>query len=383
MAVRWRGDSQDTGLGNEDETHWANRLDGNVIGGGQYTFAWWAKLDSVPPTANAHVTQVRDGVAGQLAFYVRRNSSPSESYSIRVAGTTAGINRTVSLSNADAQSWHCGTSIVSHSGGDIIYNHRIYNASGTIVGQASGTVSSGGDPLAVDGMMIGATVTNNVQQYKGDLAEFAFWGRVLSEDQIANLYKGYVQVAGWPTFYLPLYSKALTLNGQVEIGSGVGASTNTRIIDWSPADVQGGYSGLATAPHPPVPSPFPSQPFHFSIETAQTSGVYNIGKRGVLDGSVDHDDDTLKVALFTGSFSYDIDHADVAAVVTANTEATGYTRPTMTTVSVDMEAGGNRVYISADDTKVAIDTSQNVTAVLVYKEGTGDGDSIPLVYYVV
>ena len=111
------------------------------------------------------------------------------------------------------------------------------------------------------------------------------------------------------------------------------------------------------------------------------SDTYNAGKIGVLNGTIDHDDDTLKVALFTGAFSFDIDHADVAAVVAANTEATGYTRPTMTTVVVAQEGGGDRVFVSADDTKVAIDTSQNVTTILVYKHTTDDSDSIPLVQY--
>ena len=112
------------------------------------------------------------------------------------------------------------------------------------------------------------------------------------------------------------------------------------------------------------------------------SDTYNAGKTGVLNGSVDHDDDTLKVALFTGAFSFDIAHADVAAVVTANTEATGYTRPTMTTVVVAQEGGGDRVFVSADDTSVATSGSQTITAVVGYKhDAGGDGDSVPLVYY--
>ena len=107
------------------------------------------------------------------------------------------------------------------------------------------------------------------------------------------------------------------------------------------------------------------------------SDTYNIGKRGVLDGTVDHDDGTLKVALFTGTFTFNVDHADVAAVVAVNTEATGYVRPTLQNVVVAQEGGGNRVFISADDTSVATTGSQTITAMLIYE----DGNSVPLVYY--
>jgi hypothetical protein len=113
------------------------------------------------------------------------------------------------------------------------------------------------------------------------------------------------------------------------------------------------------------------------------NATYNIGKRGVLDGTIDHDDDTLKVVLFTGTFTFNIDHADVAAVVAANTEATGYTpRPTMANIVVEQEGGGNRVFIKSDDTKIPITGAQTVTALVTYwHHASGDGSSLPIAYY--
>ena len=146
---------------------------------------------------------------------------------------------------------------------DVIWNMKVIDTSGTVVHSGNGTANNVGEPKAnLDGFSIGSTSNWNSNQWDGDIAEVAFWDRELSDDEMANLASGYVQTAGWPSLYVPMYSKPASANALLEIGSSVGA-TNTRITDWTPTVARGGFSGLTTSPHPPVPPPFPIRAYSF------------------------------------------------------------------------------------------------------------------------
>lgn len=119
---------------------------------------------------------------------------------------------------------------------------------------------------------------------------------------------------------------------------------------------------------------------------------YNVAKRGMVDGSVDLDTDTIKMLLVAGTAAGDPDHATVAAALAVHAElsTTGYTagassasRKTLTiTPSTDnTNDRADAVTNSQTWTAVAASASPNdkIQKLLIYKHtGTNDAANIPI-----
>jgi hypothetical protein len=112
------------------------------------------------------------------------------------------------------------------------------------------------------------------------------------------------------------------------------------------------------------------------------SVVYNSFKKKIMDGSIDLDTDTIKVALVTSSYSPDIDSHDFFDDVTNEVTGTGYTAGGATLGSVTVTADNTDdegVFDAADTTW----SSSTITArgAVIYKS-TGTDSTSPLIAYI-
>ena len=253
-----------TGLGDKDESEFTDRI-GSVVGGGAFTAAIWARADDFGASYRVMFEIAHDSGGATIVTRVRQVSG-NDSVEFTYAADSGSQSTVLSaLGESEMSAWHLCVMAIEHDGTDADYDFRVYEKDGTLLNSVADTNTGIGDPYTANGgFTIGCYVQWNADQYQGDLAEFALWNRKLSDNELTNLYKGYVQVAGWPSFYVPLYHKADTLDEQIEIGSGVGASTNTRITNWSHSTPRGGNDSIFTsASHPPVPPPFPTRAYSF------------------------------------------------------------------------------------------------------------------------
>lgn len=111
------------------------------------------------------------------------------------------------------------------------------------------------------------------------------------------------------------------------------------------------------------------------------NAIYNSFKRDIMNGSIDLDTDTIKIALVTSSYTPDIDAHEDFADITNEVSGTGYTaggETLSTTVSVD-DTDDEGVFDATDVTW----STATITArgAVVYKD-TGTASTSPLVCYI-
>lgn len=108
--------------------------------------------------------------------------------------------------------------------------------------------------------------------------------------------------------------------------------------------------------------------------------TYNVAKTQLMNGSLDLDTDDIRALLLTGAVTIDADHATVAAVLAANTEASdaSYGRVALTTEAVTQDDTNDRADFDADDISFGALDNETPTACLIFKQVTTDSDSIPI-----
>ena len=110
--------------------------------------------------------------------------------------------------------------------------------------------------------------------------------------------------------------------------------------------------------------------------------IYNNFKKKIMDGSIDLDTDTIKVALVTSSYTPNIDTHVFFSDVTNEVTGTGYTAggKTLTTPVVSADTTDDEGVFDADDTTWATSTITARGAV-IYKS-TGTSSTSPLIAYI-
>lgn len=110
--------------------------------------------------------------------------------------------------------------------------------------------------------------------------------------------------------------------------------------------------------------------------------VYNSAKKKLMDGSIDLDSDTIKIALVTSSYTPDQDAHDFFDDVTNEVSATGYTAggATLASKTVTQDNTNNRGVFDATDPSW---TTSTITArgAVVYKS-TGTAGTSALICYI-
>ena len=110
--------------------------------------------------------------------------------------------------------------------------------------------------------------------------------------------------------------------------------------------------------------------------------IYNSFKAKIMDGSIDLNTDTIKVALVTSSYTPDQDAHDFFDDVTNEVSGTGYTAggATLANCAVTADNTDNEGVFDADDVTWS---SSTITArgAVIYKS-TGTASSSPLICYI-
>lgn len=109
---------------------------------------------------------------------------------------------------------------------------------------------------------------------------------------------------------------------------------------------------------------------------------YNNGKKKLIDGSIDMDTDTIKVALVTSSYSPNIDTHDFFDDITNEVSGTGYSSGgyTLANKTVTVDTTNDRAVFDADDITSA-STTVTFRAAIIYKS-TGAAATSPLIAYI-
>ena len=108
--------------------------------------------------------------------------------------------------------------------------------------------------------------------------------------------------------------------------------------------------------------------------------VYNVAKAGLMDGTIDLDTGDIRCLLLTGSVTISADHATVAAVIAANTEASdgSYARQALTGETVTQNDTDDRGEFSASTIDFGALDNETPTAALIFLFDTNDAGSTPI-----
>ena len=108
--------------------------------------------------------------------------------------------------------------------------------------------------------------------------------------------------------------------------------------------------------------------------------MYNAAKAGLMNGSIDLDTDDIRCLLLVGSVVIDPDHATVADVIAANTEASdgSYARQALTSEAVVQNDTDDRGEFDAATIDFGSLDATTPTAALIYQFITNDAGSTPI-----
>lgn len=108
------------------------------------------------------------------------------------------------------------------------------------------------------------------------------------------------------------------------------------------------------------------------------SKVYNPGLLKLLDGTIDFENDTIKLLLVDETHTFDKTDEFVSDIVANEASGTGYSRKTLANTSIALDAGNDRVEFDADDISYTALDAGTIASAIIYKEVTNDADS-PLI----
>lgn len=108
--------------------------------------------------------------------------------------------------------------------------------------------------------------------------------------------------------------------------------------------------------------------------------VYNVAKAEFARADIDWENGDIRCALLTGSLTIEPDHATVAAVIAANTEASdaSYGRVAAGTQTVTQDDTNDRANCDFATVDFGALDNETPTAMLVYLHVTNDSDSVPI-----
>jgi hypothetical protein len=113
------------------------------------------------------------------------------------------------------------------------------------------------------------------------------------------------------------------------------------------------------------------------------SQLYNSFKRDIMNGSIDLDTDTIKIALCSSSYTPDIDSHTKFSDITNEISAAGYTAggASLANKAVAVDNTNNRAYFDADDVSWSPGATFTVRYAILYKS-TGTPSTSNLIGYI-
>jgi hypothetical protein len=111
------------------------------------------------------------------------------------------------------------------------------------------------------------------------------------------------------------------------------------------------------------------------------NGGYNIAKKKLIDGALNLGTADLRLLLVGTGYTFDPDHAFVAAVVANELSGTGYTRVTLAGKATAQDDTNNRAEMDCNDVEYAAINAGTAKAALVFVQVTNDSDSFLVGYF--
>lgn len=115
--------------------------------------------------------------------------------------------------------------------------------------------------------------------------------------------------------------------------------------------------------------------------------VFNVAKGAFADGTLDWDDDDIRVLLLSDDSAIDVDAENLADVIFAvgndEVSTTNYSRKVIDNRTVTVNSGDDRAELSGDNVEwLAIgDNTETAVAAVVYQhDAGGDNASLPIAY---
>lgn len=112
--------------------------------------------------------------------------------------------------------------------------------------------------------------------------------------------------------------------------------------------------------------------------------LYNSAKKKLIDGSLDLDTDTIKVALLSSSYTPNIDtHVFYSDLTNELATASGYTQggTALANKAITVDTVNDRAYLDADDVSWSASGTLTVRYAVLYKS-TGVGSTSALIGYI-
>jgi len=120
----------------------------------------------------------------------------------------------------------------------------------------------------------------------------------------------------------------------------------------------------------------------FLVKDYMANVIYNSFKKHIMNGGIDLDTDTIKVALVTADYTPSQDDHEYFDDITNEITGDGYTSggATLSGISVTQNNTDNTAVVDATDTSWA-SASFTARGAVIYKS-TGDAETSPLIKYV-
>ena len=116
---------------------------------------------------------------------------------------------------------------------------------------------------------------------------------------------------------------------------------------------------------------------------AITANLYLNGVKNLNNGSIDWDTDTIKLGLYTSSYTPDQDAHDFRDDLGANeASGTGYSAATIGTRSVSVDGASNEVRLIGDDVQWTITSTLAFRYGVIYKSRGGASSADELIGYI-
>jgi len=111
--------------------------------------------------------------------------------------------------------------------------------------------------------------------------------------------------------------------------------------------------------------------------------MYNRGKKGIMDASIDLDNDTLKVLLIDNAGDYipNPDHDNVSDVVANEMSGGNYSRQLLANVAITEDDSNDLSVMDADDVTFASISAGTAKGAIIFKD-TGNDATSPLIAWI-
>jgi hypothetical protein len=117
------------------------------------------------------------------------------------------------------------------------------------------------------------------------------------------------------------------------------------------------------------------------------SQIYNVAKKGLLDGGIDWDTDDIRAVLLMDTTTADTENSGIATVSDFTTlgesDDNGYSRQALASEAANRDDANDRAELDAADSSFTLNgdgTETNYVGVLLYKHVTDDTDSVPIAF---